>query len=220
MKLGIWAVAVVLSIFHSVALSQEITNHTWQIHPRETNLTDLTVLTDIKYTVINSPSVIVQGTFWNNGSFFVFNNERPIQLQVKGPGFHNFGTISFNSISYVEEASYAIWAGGAFWNSGTIYFDACKTPFEEVPFIISSTRLWYNEGRMIFKKTAGSIGELFAGGRSVKDNSLAITNQGTISLYNTHWGVQTNINGNGCIVVGSGSRLNLDFASGAPRLFT
>ncbi|OBA15364.1 hypothetical protein METBIDRAFT_22306, partial [Metschnikowia bicuspidata var. bicuspidata NRRL YB-4993] len=94
-----------------------------------------------------------------------------------------------------------------FWNNGDMFFGLCKTQFQETPFLVVSQGLWLNQGTLIFQKEKGSMAGMIIDGKSPNDNSRAVTNQGSICLYNTNWRSHTNIKGNGCITVGPTSKL-------------
>ncbi|OBA16975.1 hypothetical protein METBIDRAFT_33875 [Metschnikowia bicuspidata var. bicuspidata NRRL YB-4993] len=137
-----------------------------------------------------------------------------MKLRMSGAEFRNTGKVDFTSFSRFGESSYVIFARKGFWNEGEIAFGICTNQTQSIPFVVASFGLWINRGKMIFQKGIGSMTELYIVGKSAGNDFLAITNNGSICLYNTHWNTNMDIKGHGCVAVGSDSRLEISFARG------
>ncbi|OBA23747.1 hypothetical protein METBIDRAFT_30159, partial [Metschnikowia bicuspidata var. bicuspidata NRRL YB-4993] len=176
-------------------------------------LTSLTVRPEVYFSVINSNLFTVLGLFKNEGNInFTSSSSRTTGVRITGEEFENLGNVILNSLSNEAFSEFHITLLGSFQNTGNIYFGIQGGSYETAPFSVTSVTEWYNTGIMVFAATYGMDVRLDFECRSLSNELTSIVNDGTVCLNNTLWPVKTTIEGIGCITLGSGGQLDLQYS--------
>ncbi|OBA20240.1 hypothetical protein METBIDRAFT_32261 [Metschnikowia bicuspidata var. bicuspidata NRRL YB-4993] len=212
MILGVIRTAITLN-FVALVTSMEIVDRTVANNKAEFAEESLTVSAEVYLSIVNSSRVTFLDSVRNYGSLYVTNrNNQDVWVRMSGQDFENSGTVSFSCLTTPVLSDYHIMATRSFVNTGNMYFGVYGGDYGASPFSVTSVATWTNSGMILFLVAHGESAQLQIQRYTPDNGYRSITNTGSLCLNNTHWPVQTNIEGNGCIIVGSGGQLDLQFS--------
>ncbi|OBA16980.1 hypothetical protein METBIDRAFT_18603, partial [Metschnikowia bicuspidata var. bicuspidata NRRL YB-4993] len=165
-------------------------------------LGNLAVNPEVFYSVVDTSLFTIMVSVQNQARSCV-------TIRMTGQEFENSGKVALNSLSMNTTSDCNITVSESFLNTGNIFFGISAGEYVALKFSITSATSWYNSGKFIFFVAHGEIVNLQIYCHAGPRDFNSIRNDGVVCLNNTTWQVNTNVDGNGCVALGSGGQLYL-----------
>lgn len=195
-------------VFATSAFAQTITENTVQISPVDLQIGDLTINSDVYYSIVNNLATVIGGNLDNRGGFYVTStNGLAAAVALASGTINNSGELAFNALDANVASTYDLASIGAFKNTGDMWFGSAESVAS--PFTITSVTDWQND-RLIYFKKAGGVASVVALAQVVGSGGLlSLENNGQICLEGVSYIQTSSIDGSGCINVGDGANAKI-----------